>query len=123
MARVGPIAAGGEASTILPTGAPSARTVPSSSISNLALGLSRTEGVSAGPRLLASSPSRTTRGARPKVHLSSQDPEKRPGAHAYSIEAEDWAAFLDALDGREADVMVEAKGKELALRALGAAVV
>jgi UV DNA damage endonuclease len=52
------------------------------------------------------------------VHLSSQDPTKRPGAHAHSIEAGDWAAFLDALGGRETDVMVEAKGKELALSGL-----
>jgi UV DNA damage endonuclease len=59
------------------------------------------------------------RGVRPKVHLSSQDPAKRPGAHA--IEAGDWAAFLDALGGRQTDVMVE--GKELALPALGAFVV
>ncbi len=63
------------------------------------------------------------REARPKVHLSSQDPAKRPGAHAYSIEQEDWRAFLDALDGRETDVMVEAKGKELALPGVGLAAV
>ncbi|CAA9535645.1 MAG: UV damage repair endonuclease [uncultured Rubrobacteraceae bacterium] len=63
------------------------------------------------------------RGVRPKVHLSSQDPTKRPGAHAHSIEKEDWAAFLDALGGRETDVMVEAKGKELALPALMASLV
>jgi UV DNA damage endonuclease len=60
-------------------------------------------------------PTWEARGVRPKVHISSQDPTKRPGAHAHAIEAEDWAAFLDALGGRETDVMVEAKGKELAL--------
>ena len=27
------------------------------------------------------------RGVRPKLHLSSQDPDKRPGAHAYSVDA------------------------------------
>lgn len=59
------------------------------------------------------------RGSRPKLHLSSQDPEKQPGAHAYLVEKRDWRALLDALDGREADVMVEAKGKELALGSLG----
>jgi UV DNA damage endonuclease len=59
------------------------------------------------------------RGARPKVHLSSQDPEKQVGAHAYSVDLRDWYALLDALDGREADVMVEAKGKEEALVPLG----
>ena len=55
------------------------------------------------------------RRARPKVHLSSQDPEKQAGAHAYSVDLRDWYALLDALDSREADVMVEAKGKEQAL--------
>jgi UV DNA damage endonuclease len=59
------------------------------------------------------------RDARPKIHLSSQDPEKQAGAHAYSVDLEDWHALLAALDGREADVMVEAKGKEQALVPLG----
>jgi UV DNA damage endonuclease len=31
------------------------------------------------------------------------------------VESRDWHALLTALDGREADVMVEAKGKEHAL--------
>ena len=56
---------------------------------------------------------------RPKLHLSSQDPEKRPGAHAATVEEADWRALLDALGGREADVMIEAKGKERALETLG----
>jgi UV DNA damage endonuclease len=72
-------------------------------------------GLSLGEALDLALPTWEARGTRPKVHLSSQDPTKRPGAHAHSIEAEDWAAFLDALGGRETDVMVEAKGKELAL--------
>ena len=59
------------------------------------------------------------RGARPKLHLSSQDPEKQAGAHAYSVDLMDWQALVDALRGREADVMVEAKGKEHALVPLG----
>jgi UV DNA damage endonuclease len=59
------------------------------------------------------------RTARPKVHLSSQDPHKQAGAHAYSVDLRDWYALLDALGGREADVMVEAKGKEEALVPLG----
>jgi UV DNA damage endonuclease len=79
-------------------------------------------GLSLGEALDLALPTWEARGARPKVHLSSQDPTKRPGAHAHSIEAEDWAAFLDALGGRETDVMVEAKGKELALPALRASV-
>jgi UV DNA damage endonuclease len=63
-------------------------------------------------------PTWQVRGARPKVHLSSQDPNKQAGAHAYSVDLKDWHALLDALDGREADVMVEAKGKEQALMPL-----
>jgi UV DNA damage endonuclease len=58
------------------------------------------------------------RGVRPKLHLSSQDPEKRAGAHAYSVDCRDWQELLEALDGRDADVMVEAKGKEHALATL-----
>jgi UV DNA damage endonuclease len=80
-------------------------------------------GLSLAEALDLALPSWEARGVRPKVHLSSQDPAKRPGAHAHSIEAGDWAAFLDALDGRETDVMVEAKGKELALSALRSAVI
>ena len=59
------------------------------------------------------------RGVRPKLHLSSQDPTKQAGAHAYSVDDRDWQALLSALAGREADVMVEAKGKEYALAPLG----
>jgi UV DNA damage endonuclease len=64
-------------------------------------------------------PTWEVRRARPKVHLSSQDPHKQAGAHAYSVDLGDWYALLDALDGREVDVMVEAKGKEQALVPLG----
>jgi hypothetical protein len=35
------------------------------------------------------------------------------------VDQEDWRALVEALDGREADVMVEAKAKELALGSLG----
>jgi UV DNA damage endonuclease len=56
---------------------------------------------------------------RPKLHLSSQNPEKQAGAHAYSIELADWDALVDALWDREADVMVEANGKEHALLPMG----
>jgi UV DNA damage endonuclease len=48
---------------------------------------------------------------RPKVHLASQDPSKRPGAHAFQVSEEDWERLLKALPG-PADLMVEAKGKE-----------
>jgi UV DNA damage endonuclease len=59
------------------------------------------------------------RAVRPKVHLSSQDPDKQAGAHAYSVDLRDWQTLLDALVGRETDVMVEAKGKELAFAPMG----
>jgi UV DNA damage endonuclease len=67
-------------------------------------------------------PSWEVREARPKIHLSSQDPAKQAGAHAYSVDLGDWQTLLAALGGREADVMVEAKGKERALAALGAGI-
>jgi UV DNA damage endonuclease len=64
-------------------------------------------------------PTWDARGVRPKLHLSSQNPEKQAGAHAYSIDLTDWQALVDALGDREADVMVEAKGKEHALVPMG----
>jgi UV DNA damage endonuclease len=54
-----------------------------------------------------------TREDRPKVHLASQDTAKRPGAHAFGVAQADWERLLLALPG-PADVMVEAKGKDLA---------
>lgn len=59
------------------------------------------------------------RGCRPKLHISTQDPEKRAGAHAWAVDSGDWGGLVGALDGRSADVMVEAKGKERALEAAG----
>ena len=64
-------------------------------------------------------PTWDARGVRPKLHISTQDTEKQSGAHAYSIDARDWDALLEALDNREADIMVEAKGKEQALIPMG----
>jgi len=76
-------------------------------------------GLTLSEALDLSLPTWELRRARPKVHLSSQDPEKQAGAHAYSVDLGDWFALVDALGGREADVMVEAKGKEQALVPLG----
>ncbi len=67
-------------------------------------------------------PTWAARGVRPKRHRSSPDAAKQPGAHAYLVEVEDWQRLVEALDGRDADVMVEAKGKELALVPLGIAI-
>jgi UV DNA damage endonuclease len=64
-------------------------------------------------------PTWENRGVRPKLHLSSQDPAKQAGAHAFSVDTRNWRSLIVALDGREADVMVEAKGKEQALVPLG----
>lgn len=76
-------------------------------------------GLTLGEALDLSLPTWEGRKARPKLHLSSQDPEKQPGAHAYSVDLADWNRLVDALGDREADVMVEAKGKEHALVPLG----
>jgi UV DNA damage endonuclease len=64
-------------------------------------------------------PSWEDREARPKLHLSSQDPKKQAGAHAYSVDVTDWERLVEALENREADIMVEAKGKEWALIPMG----
>ncbi|CAA9434075.1 MAG: UV damage repair endonuclease [uncultured Rubrobacteraceae bacterium] len=76
-------------------------------------------GLTLGEALDLSLPTWERRETRPKLHLSSQDPEKQPGAHAYSVDLADWNRLVDALGEREADVMVEAKGKEHALVPLG----
>ena len=72
-----------------------------------------------GEALDLSLPTWKARSARPKVHISSQNPEKQAGAHAFSIDLRDWHALLEALNGHETDVMVEAKGKEQALIPMG----
>ena len=68
-------------------------------------------------------PTWAPRGVRPKLHLSSQDPAKRAGAHAYSVDSRDWQALLGVIGGRDVDVMVEAKGKECALAPMGVKIV
>jgi UV DNA damage endonuclease len=68
-------------------------------------------------------PTWAPRGVRPKLHLSSQDAAKQAGAHAYSVASRDWQALLGVIGGREADVMVEAKGKEYALAPMGVEIV
>ncbi|HEX2950697.1 MAG TPA: UV DNA damage repair endonuclease UvsE [Armatimonadota bacterium] len=51
----------------------------------------------------------------PKVHFSSQDPDKRPGAHAYYLGKNDFLAFINEIASFTVDVMAECKGKDLAL--------
>jgi len=53
-------------------------------------------------------------GLRPKFHLASQKPGGKPGAHAARIDPRDLLAVLRALEG-PADLMLEAKDKDLAL--------
>lgn len=56
----------------------------------------------------------------PKLHFSSQDPEKRPGAHAYGVDPGELRNFLrqSAAVPRDFDLMFEAKGKDLAVEAV-----
>lgn len=46
------------------------------------------------------------------LDYSSQDPEKRFGAHTPSIDLDDFASVLDILHGRDVDLMLEIKDKE-----------
>lgn len=54
---------------------------------------------------------------RPKFHLASQRPDSRPGAHSDRVDPRDFRAVVAALTG-PADLMIEAKDKDLALFAL-----
>ena len=53
----------------------------------------------------------------PKMHFSSQDPEKRAGAHGDHVAAAALDAFLEQADaaGRPFDLLLEAKAKDLAV--------
>ena len=48
----------------------------------------------------------------PMVDYSSQKKGGRPGAHAYSLDADDFRLFLRAARGLDRDVMLEVKNKE-----------
>lgn len=56
----------------------------------------------------------------PMMDFSTQDPAKQAGAHAASIDLDAFAAFLDALAGRNVDVMLEIKDKEASALAANA---
>lgn len=59
------------------------------------------------------------RGLRPKFHISEQDPEKRIGAHSFFIETiQDVLLEIPEKYGVDFDLMIEAKGKELAIAKL-----
>ncbi len=48
----------------------------------------------------------------PMVDYSTQDGDKRVGAHAQTLDVEDFRSFVRRLKGREIDVMLEIKNKE-----------
>lgn len=53
---------------------------------------------------------------RPKIHISNQDPNKRPGAHSkYITEIPDYIYRLLSRHNNAIDIMFEAKGKELSV--------
>jgi UV DNA damage endonuclease len=56
-------------------------------------------------------------GLRPKYHIASQRPGAKPGAHDEGIHPDDWWEIAGALH-HPADLMLESKGKDLALFAL-----
>jgi UV DNA damage endonuclease len=57
----------------------------------------------------------TWQGRLPKLHYSEQDPSKRPGGHSEYINLDTFLAFVHDVDLPDYDVMLECKGKELAL--------
>jgi UV DNA damage endonuclease len=48
----------------------------------------------------------------PMMDYSSQHSERQPGAHAMSIDLDDFATVIDAIGDREVDIMLEIKDKE-----------
>jgi UV DNA damage endonuclease len=55
----------------------------------------------------------------PMIDYSSQDPTKQRGAHTATIDLDDFATVLDAMDDREVALMLEIKDKETsALKAI-----
>lgn len=56
----------------------------------------------------------------PKMHFSTQDPEKKTGAHGYWIDGEELESFLEQSRSVpvDFDIMFEAKGKDLAVEAV-----
>jgi UV DNA damage endonuclease len=65
----------------------------------------------------AAAPTWHALGLRPKYHVASQRPGAKPGAHDEGISPRDWRDVSRSLR-HPADLMLEAKGKDLALFAL-----
>ena len=49
---------------------------------------------------------------RQEVHFSTQEPGRRPGAHAEHIDLEEFARFVDEVGDLQLDCIVEVKDKE-----------
>jgi len=62
-------------------------------------------------RELVSLAAETWRGPQ-EVHFSTQDPAKRRGAHAQTLDLDAFARFAAAVDGLDLDCVVEVKDKE-----------
>ncbi|GAB3689538.1 UV DNA damage repair endonuclease UvsE [Angustibacter aerolatus] len=58
----------------------------------------------------------------PLVDYSSQDPEKRVGAHAVSLDVDHFTRWLDDVGDRDLDVVLEIKDKEVSALAAAAVV-
>jgi UV DNA damage endonuclease len=65
----------------------------------------------------------TWQGKRPKLHYSEQDQTKRPGAHSAYLDAPAFHAYTCQIPLDAYDVMLECKGKDLALLRLRAELV
>jgi len=52
------------------------------------------------------------RDGRQEVHFSTQDPGKRPGAHAETVDLDAFAGFVDAVGDLPLDCVLEVKDKE-----------
>lgn len=50
---------------------------------------------------------------RQKIHYSQQDPEKKPGGHSKTTGINEFMAYYEAIGGKEIDIMLEVKDKNL----------
>lgn len=48
-----------------------------------------------------------------KIHYSQQDPSKKPGSHSSTIEINEFMEFYEGLEGKDIDIMLEVKDKNL----------
>lgn len=54
----------------------------------------------------------------PSMDYSSQNPDKQTGAHTLAVDLEDFGRFIDQLDDRDVDIMLEIKDKEASVLAV-----